>query len=152
MSRLEYHGDVKITTSQKKSYYRNNGHQNLFELFTRWLAGISTNANDLPKYIIIRDGEADDNVLSRKIDILTKEVSTFDGIPCTTLIAKIDDTDLYTKPNIGSDIYLFLYNNYDQQLASVEINSDIISELITGRQALVEWYLYITNPASTSMN
>ena len=157
ISSLQYKGDVKIKVQGKTSFHKNSGTKLLFETLIKWLSNQDINQEaDRPKYLKVEKKNpytGDITIISRDVIPVYPQFKWIEEEPCTVLTANILDSNLnYDSSEITSDkYYLCLYNGdtTDGRLASVEIDKNILGQISSGRQALIEWTLRIGNKEST---
>lgn len=140
-SSFEYIGDVKIKVSKKSYKYKNSGTDKLFTYFCQWLAGEQLENDIKPHHIAVVDLKGDP-LTFQSIPVVAEFRTTNKG-PATVITAVILDS------NIGevsaNNYYLSLQNFGGDELAKISINNDVIDQVKTGRQALIEWTMRISN-------
>ena len=145
-SSFEYIGDVKIKVSKKSYKYKNSGTDKLFTYFCQWLAGEQLGNDTKPHHIDVIDLEGDK--LTFQSTPVVAEFRTTNKGPATVITAVILDS------NIGevnaSNYYLSLKNSGGDELAKIAISNDVIDQVKTGRQALIEWTMRVSNREVTT--
>ena len=140
-SSLVYIGDVKITVSRKSYKYKNSGTPLLFEYFARWLAGQTLGSDILPDHLVVMEG---DTVVSRNNIPITINYKTTSNGPSAIVSGVILDSNLSNLSESQNHI-LELRNSVDDPIAQIKIDYEILAQIKTGRQALIEWSMRITN-------
>lgn len=145
---LSYIGKVNIKVGKKTYSNYNEGKITLFTLFARLLCGHKIEGIELPTYIDIIDikSEHKNSILNQKLNI-TKQYKVGDKLEqkavITTVINDSNLANLYEEKT--SDHEMVLYDEGMNELASIKIENNVLNQISSGRQALIEWSLYITN-------
>lgn len=153
-TQLTYYGKVNIKVGKKTYSNYNEGKPKLFELFARFLCGNKIDNVELPTFINVvrRDtisGESKQVPIINQILNITKQFKRdASNNQIAVITTSIVDSNLISSATEGtgdSKYYLILLNESLDELAEIQIEESIISQISTGRQALIEWSLYITN-------
>lgn len=156
-TQLTYYGKVNIKVGKKTYSNYNEGKPKLFELFARFLCGNKIDNVELPTFInvvrrdTISGGPKQVPIINQPLNItkqFKRDAANNQTAVITTSIVDTNLTSSATKPaegSTGSKYYLILLNESLDELAEIQIEESIISQISTGRQALIEWSLYITN-------
>lgn len=143
---LAYYGKVKIRVGRKTYSNYNAGKDRLFELFARFLCGQFPNLNELPTYVQVIEKEDGTSILNQPLNITKQFKRDSKGYPVTVITTAINDSNLASS-NIPDKSYELVLLDGDElaPLASIDIAASILSQITSGRQALIEWSLYVTN-------
>ena len=147
---LTYIGKVDIKIGRKTYSGYNSGNTELFKLLARFLAGETIDPIALPSFIKVERREkgtsdSKDIVFSPMVAITqAKQIGTEWATVISTVLT---DSNIITDNLVeGFQYDLILYDHsLANKLASIEISDYTINQILTGRQALIEWSLYITN-------
>lgn len=145
-SSFEYIGDVKIKVSKKSYKYKNSGTDKLFTYFCKWLAGEHLENDIKPHHIDIR-GLNGVTLTFQSIPVVSEFRATAKG-PATVITAVILDSNIGDV--IANNYYLSLKNSGGDELAIIAIDNAVIEQVKTGRQALVEWTMRVSNREVTA--
>lgn len=146
-SSFEYIGDVKIKVSKKSYKYKNSGTNLLFEYFCKWLAGEQLENDIKPHHITVIDLSG--SLLTFQSIPIVAEFRTTNKGPATVITAVILDSNI-GEVNANNNYYLSLKNSGDDELAKISVNIDILEQVKTGRQALIEWTMRVSNREVTT--
>lgn len=157
---LTYHGKVNIKVGKKTYSNFNQGTNFLFKQFVQFLCEYDIAKVNLPSYIDVVDitnALNKNSILNQQVNILKeyKEILVDEEpIPALVITTAISDVNISMQPDAEHKYELHLYDRDPEQhlLASIAIKSDILTQITTGRQALIEWYLYITNKQEGEIN
>ena len=146
LDKMIYTGDVKIKTRSHISQIHNEGTANLFELFAQALVG-EVPADQLPTFIDLRT-EQNETLLNDLIPIYKQRRQT-----TCVINAAIKQSNLADHSNVtdNSTFYLHLLSNNSpsnlakRTLAKLTVKGSLINQINSGRQALIEWNLYVGN-------
>ena len=148
---LIYHGDVKIIVGRDKYRTHNAGENALFNIFARILLNDNNYypaRTELPTNLDIRkiSGES---VVHNQLVMTREIISTSEPYKCRITTA-IRSNNLNLKSAQDCDLCLLDGSSSElsecKVLASVQIDLEVIGQIIdTGRQALIEWDLYVDN-------
>lgn len=142
---LAYYGKVKIRVGRKTYSNYNTGKDRLFELFARFLCGQFPNLSELPTYIQVMEKEGR-SILNQPLNITKQFKRDSKGYPVTVITTAINDSNLPSNVDFTKSYELVLLDGDElRQLASIDIAANILSQITSGRQALIEWSLYVTN-------
>ncbi|MBO5712101.1 MAG: hypothetical protein J6R47_04615 [Acholeplasmatales bacterium] len=153
-TQLSYIGEVKIKVGRKTYSNHNSGTLNLFALFARLLCGHKIEGTELPAYIDIIDTKAENqpSILNQMLNI-TRQYKVGSLLEQKAVITTVinDSNLLEITAERDSEYELVLYNGQTDKtkLASIKIEASILNQILAGRQALIEWSLYITNKSTT---
>lgn len=143
-SSFEYIGDVKIKVSRKSYKYKNSGTNLLFTYFCQWLAGENLQ-NDIKPYQLEVIDINEHRLTYQPTPVITEYRTTNQG-PATVVTAVILDSNInITTIAENGDYYLSLQNSNGDELARIKIETAVLTQVQTGRQALVEWTMRISN-------
>lgn len=144
---FQYTGTVKISLGETVRTYHNAGTSRLFWLFAQCLADpTQISALNTPQQVMLK-GKNSNNLLVAalyySIKGVYKQVITTDTgyglkITLTILPSNISNTDL-------KEFQLFLLDGENTELAVIDIDDNLVKQISTGRQALVEWTLAVNN-------
>ena len=147
---LKYSGYVNITTSKSRSKVSNNGTTTLFELFARLLAGYIVNSSELPRTIMLyyRDNSKPDvkiAALNQPINV-TSAYRKIKNHPCAVFTGAISDTNLQNLvENATYSLELRDGTIHTSALAEIGVDINILKQVESGRQALIEWVMQVSN-------
>ena len=151
-SGLIYRGELKITTKKKTEIIHNSGTTKLFELF---LSALVTNVSESqrPSFIDIRDPDTGDSLLNRIIPVhkALRADSTYGYVCVISTSIRAGNMRSLTPviSNRNYDLCLLANNTTANSaksiLAELGLKGSVINEIISGRQALLEWSLSIMN-------
>ena len=144
-SSLIYIGDVNIKVSKKSYKYKNSGTPKLFEYFSRWLAGETIQNDILPDHIEIKTGSDFTEPVSIEHIRINKSYRTTSKGPATIITSTILKEELVSNYDPSNASVLQLCDANRNVLAQIGIESTVLEQIKTGRQALVEWTLCIRN-------
>ena len=147
-SSFEYIGDVKIKVSKKSYKYKNSGTNLLFEYFCKWLAGEQLENDIKPHHIDVIDLNRSP-LTFQSIPVVAEYRTTNKG-PATIVTAVILDSNIKKDEGTANNYYLSLQNFGGDELAKIAIDTDVIDQVKTGRQALLEWTMRISNREVTT--
>ena len=142
-SSFEYIGDVKIKVSRKSYRYKNSGTNLLFKYFCQWLAGENLQNDVKPYQVEVIDNSSRNPLTYQTIPVVTEYRTTNRG-PATVVNAIILDSNI-NKISENGDYYLSLQNVNGDELARIKIETTVLTQVQTGRQALIEWTMRISN-------
>ena len=150
---LEYSGYVNITTCKKKTHIKNSGTANLFELFARLLAGYIVNPVELPRTIMLYyevNGQKK-AALNQPIAV-TSAYRIINNQHCAVFTGAISDTNLHNEVE-NTQYYLELRNGTinTNALAYIPIDTSILKQVESGRQALIEWVMTVSNVSKSTI-
>lgn len=145
---LNYIGEVKIKTGKATYSNYNEGKIDLFKLFSRMLTTGIVKDEETPHFINIIDiVNNNQEILNQDLN-LTRQYKEESGYPKAVFTSSI----LYS--NLADQVGSYL-NNYQlvlkdgtserKVLASINLAAEVLQQITTGRQALIEWSLYVTN-------
>ena len=154
---LEYRGDIDLYIkgkgeTKKLCEIHNNGYDPLFKLFSKVLAGASFESAEIPATLDIRYqvGSEYFSCLAQYIDI-NKKYGFVDDKYITFIEAMIPYSyikdEVFTSLNSGTAFYLVLLNGNNEIMAMTQIGYNYVSRIQPGTQMVVEWKMYIANPA-----
>lgn len=149
IDKFGYSGYVNISTTQNKAKVKNAGTETLFELFARLLAGYTVNSAELPRSIMLyaKSIERTTPALNQSIPV-TSSFRRIKNQPCAVFTAAISDTNLQNL--LPADEYKYYLELRDGTinnvaLASIPVERVILEQVQSGRQALIEWVMQVSN-------
>ena len=154
---LKYNGKVNITVNKKKYKSHNAGADYLFELFARFLSGYKIDPSSLPRYITIKaesvDGGMSTTILNNSIMVTTETVLADNQKYATRITATLVASNIAVDAISDYENFeLWLLNSDDIRIASTEISSTVLEQVVEGRQAVIEWFLQVDNEEEIDAN
>lgn len=150
---LQYSGYVNITTTKSKSKIKNKGTTTLFSLFARLLAGYIVNSAELPKTIMLYSMSSIDSgvrypALNQEI-VVSSAYRMIKSHPCAVFTGAISDTNLQNL-DVEATYVLELHDGTINQtkLAEIQVDINILRQVQSGRQALIEWVMQVNQPSN----
>ena len=144
---LGYSGKVSIKLEKTKHIYRNNGTSDLFTLIAQLLCGNDVSGSRLPSLFRLGGAKSADSQLYDK-NLLYSDISATKNVTAGGQL-KLSGTLLPTNLIASSSSYvkyrLYLYSRDDKELAFIEIDPALITQIGTGRQAQIEWLISVNN-------
>ena len=161
---FSYTGRVKIKTRnegiESATICYNNGTDELFTFYAKALSGVDVHA-DAPGFIDIYQGiksPISSVTTSRGVSAVSRytNADTPNGRYVTRIVASIPryviDEKKLTNTADNANYFLCLCNSANKVFAFVKLNMDgtRIQEMQSASQIIVEWDLYVENPAATN--
>lgn len=147
---FKYTGELVIKTRRKTTRLYNSGTFQLFELFIRALLDDTIEINLKPKYIDIRDS-GNKSILNNPI-LITKQLKIHPTYGCTCVITgavKLSNLNSIAAKTGTYNVCLLANNspanNEKNILATLQMQASTLNNIISGKQALLEWTLYVNN-------
>ena len=144
---FQYTGTVKVSLGKTVRTYHNAGTPQLFRLFATCLEDpTKITTLNTPQQVMLK-GKNENNLLVDalyySIKGLYKQVITTNTgyglkITLTILPSNISNIDL-------KEFQLSLLDGENMELAVIDIDDNLVKQISTGRQALVEWILAVNN-------
>ena len=155
---LVYSGNVTIKVGKNTFNNHNAGHNRLFELFAYWLCKQTIPQKALPQYVDIYT--LDPGGTGRLVSMLYNKIPVnmsvrsdnsdnyYAVVDCVVSFTHIkSDMQEKVKTDNNREFILQLVNdeNPSNSLASIQIENAVLQQVLTGRQAVIEWALSISN-------
>ena len=160
MNPILYDGYVNVKIKNKKFYIHNNGTNYLFKMFANILTGHSFDNNNVPKYFQVVINNYD---LTNESPLTLGQLGLFNNVHISSQIEKKKSpytgkeqwtavfTGTLTSENFRDDLqtdtnyYLTLMNGYGYAIAYIQLNTELITHLKAGNQALIQWNVCFGN-------
>ena len=157
---LVYDGKVTIKVGKNVFKNHNAGHNRLFELFAYWLCKQTIPQKALPQYVDIYTPDPNPTGEGRPVSILYNKIpvnmsvkmdsagryyAVVDCIVSFTHIKSDMQTLIKTDEDAEFILHLVSDENPAASLASFTIEKSVLKQILTGRQAVIEWTLSISN-------